>query len=190
MPTASEAASNKSRRQPPAGNPDARGATSASARKHLLLAGVLFALDAFVLNQGAIAAITLLAVLVGIFPVAMYRWLRHGDRRHLGTSLIYTVAALLVFAANHVNNKIAEVRAAELISRVEHYKADTGAYPASLAALVPAYIDHVPRAKYTIFFAEFTYQSRPGMTTLAYMDLPPFGRPSYDFDNRNWYYLD
>lgn len=59
-----------------------------------------------------------------------------------------------------------------------------------VAALVPAYIDHVPRAKYTIFFAEFTYQSRPGMTTLAYMDLPPFGRPSYDFDNRNWYYLD
>lgn len=159
-------------------------------RNHFLFAGALLVLDAFVLNQGAIAAVMLLLVLVVVLPVAVYRLLRHADRRLLATCAIYAVAAVLVFAANHVNNRIAAARATELIAAIARYKSETGDYPVSLEALVPAYVDRVPRAKYAVLSADFSYQSRPGLTTLSYMELPPFGRPTYDFEKGIWFYLD
>lgn len=151
----------------------------------------IYLLDAFVFNQGAIAAITILIVLIVFLPTAIYHQIKYSNGTHRFIKcLIYFSAAILVFASNHINNKIAHNRAVELIQVIEKYKQDNGSYPEKLEVLVPKYISNIPKAKFTFYGSDFRYISRPSGTMLFYTDMPPFGRQTYSFDSHKWGYLD
>lgn len=81
-------------------------------------------------------------------------------------------------------------RAEVLITAVKSFHAKNQRYPKSLEELVPEFIDWVPLAKYTFVFSSFWYGTAPDNTILSYVDLPPFGRPTYSFTRNEWSYLD
>ena len=155
-----------------------------------LVAVTLFILDAFVMNQGLLASVMLVVAIFNLLPIAIYHQVKYGNglQRYIRCG-IYASAAFLVFGANYANNRIAEARALELIRVIDQYHAANAKYPGSLEELVPSFIDKVPRAKFTLL-GEFQYYSSVDGTTLLYMDMPPFGRPLYDFEKKSWDYLD
>ena len=152
---------------------------------------VLFVLDAFVFNQGVLAAITLMFVLFGFLPKALIAYFkRSSPRYYLKKSLIYAVMAVGVLGANYVNNQTARQRAELLIGKIEAYRAAQGEYPARLEALVPGYIDAVPMSKYTLVHNRFFYIKGRSNVLLGYVHFPPFGRRIYSFETKKWEYLD
>lgn len=103
---------------------------------------------------------------------------------------IYLSAVALVFGLNALNNRLAQSRADFLITAVNLFHSENQVYPQSLEELVPRYIKEVPLAKYTLEFNQFRYTRSETDTYLYYMDMPPFGRPTYSFQKGEWFYLD
>ncbi len=160
-------------------------------KKTIIYAAVIFCVDAFFMNQGAIAVITLLVVVFVFLPKTIFGHIR---KREYKTGyikcLIYGSAAFLVFGSNYLNNIIAHNRSVTLITTIEQYKSDNGVYPESLEALVPKYIESVPTAKFTLSWNRFYYWGQDGDASLLYVAVPPFGRPIYRFSKKKWGYLD
>jgi len=151
----------------------------------------LFIFDAFVMNQGAIAAITIFIIFLWLLPKSVFLKYKNKSPKVLLTkALIYGVMALAVFSANFVNNKLAKYRAEKLIVAIEAFHQSTGSYPEKLTDLVPGYIPAVPMAKYTLIFNKYWYIKDKDNASLFYVALPPFGRPTYSFTRQSWSYLD
>jgi hypothetical protein len=51
------------------------------------------------------------------------------------------------------------------------------------------YLPTVPRAKYILFAGDFLYLTYKGHR-LMWVEIPPFGRPYYDFEEAKFGYLD
>lgn len=150
---------------------------------------ILVAVDAFLLNQGAIAAITAIVLLVRL-PWIFRKKVADTRRRRLRNFAIYMSAVVLVFALNIGNNAIAQHRAEALVVTVKAYHAKYRCYPTALADLAPEFIDRVPIAKYT-FWGFFWYAKYEcDRAVLFYVKVPPFGRPTYSFERDEWIYLD
>ena len=160
-------------------------------KKTVFKAVGLFVVDAFVMNQGAIAVITALVIFFWLLPKsALLKYKKESPKAPLTKAAIYGVMVLAVFVANFANNKIATYRAEGLIIAIEKYHQSTGRYPEKLNDLVPAYIPKVPIAKYTLFSSEFWYKNSHDTVVLFYVALPPFGRPTYSFNSQTWGYID
>jgi len=162
-------------------------------RGTLISAIVFFMLDAFVFSQGVWsmfgAVVLLIVTLVSIRGTSKARVV-------LVKIAISLILAPAVFASLYAQNALAQSRAKTVVAAVEHYHDDRGTYPKQLDDLVPAYLSSVPRAKYEVF-GSFTYfdgtVGNPNAAqnpTLYYTDLPPFGRPTYNFREHRWCYLD
>ncbi len=67
---------------------------------------------------------------------------------------------------------------------------DKGEYPLTLEALVPVYIESIPTSKYTIGNNSFKFINNNGSACLLYVHLPPYGRPTYSFNDKKWTYID
>jgi hypothetical protein len=159
--------------------------------KTLITAAILFLLDAFVLNQGAISIILILFIVFWWLPKSAFK--KHkgqSPKVELTKVLIYGLVAIAVFSSNIINNRIAKGRAKDLIQVIETYRQTTGRYPHTLTELVPAYLPNVPNAKYTLIFNNFTYIDCQGRVSLFYVSLPPSGRPTYVFNRKEWKYID
>lgn len=160
-------------------------------KSSIFTAIALFILDAFVMNQGAIAAVSIVVIVLWILPKSAFiKYKNESPKVPLTKALIYGVMALAVFSANFANNKLAKYRAEKLIVAIEAYHQSTGNYPEKLTDLVPSYIPAVPVAKYTLAFNEYWYINDKDVASLFYVELPPFGRPTYSFDSHSWGYLD
>lgn len=144
----------------------------------------LVVLDGFVLNQG------LLSLFVGLWAVFSLLLLASGKiehtRRDSLRSLILLSAALLVLLSNWLNNRMALDHAGQIITAVQRYNDRHGRYPDTLTALVPVFMEEIPAAKYSLFFNSFTYSTRAGEAYLSYMEMPPFGNPTYLFSSKQW----
>lgn len=154
------------------------------------LAALLITVDAFLLNQGAIAVLVGLGLLFIGLPRTFLRKfvaVRPQRLRNLG---IYLSAVALVFTLNTLNNKIARNRAEVLVSAVKSFHTENQRYPKSLEELMPKYVEQIPLAKYTLMFNKFGYKTSENDTYLMYTDMPPFGRPIYSFPRGTWDYLD
>jgi hypothetical protein len=159
--------------------------------KALITATVLFVLDAFVMNQGAISIILILLIVFWWVPKSAFKKYKgQSPKVELTKALIYGSVAIVVFSSNIINNKIAKGRANNLIQVIENYHQTTGQYPQTLTELVPAYLQNVPKAKYTLIFNKFTYINYQGSVSLFYVSLPPYGRPTYVFNRKEWKYID
>lgn len=166
-------------------------AAAPSLRRALLNGTLLVLIDAFLLNQGAIALLVgLWVLLIGLPRTLLAGKFATVRPQRLKCAAVYLVAAGLVFALNAANNRIAMSRAETLIAAVKAYHAKHRRYPESLQALVPEYIDEVPQAKYTLLSSPFRYLTSPQGPSLMYVEVPPFGRPMYSFERDAWERLD
>ena len=104
--------------------------------------------------------------------------------------LIYSLMIISVFGANYLNNKIARSRATQIITAVEKFKAVNNKYPIKLSELAPDYIKAIPRAKYTLYSNEFSYYNLEDDPFIYYVEVPPFGRTTYHFNQKKWGYID
>lgn len=155
-----------------------------------LLAIALFSIDALLLNQGVLSALVCAWLILVSLPRIYLSKSRSGRATRLAHIAMLVAAALLVFAANWINNRIARTRAETLIVAVKKFKQSTGHYPANLQDLAPNFIDHIPLAKYTIAFNDFKFSSAKDHVRLWYFEFPPFGRPAFNFNGDRWEYLD
>ncbi len=153
-------------------------------------AAALVAVDAFVLNQGVLAALVGLWMLFVSLPRAVFGKSPDQRGRRLARVAIMLGAVVIVFGLNWANNQIARARAETLVHAIAAFKQAHQRYPAKLDELVPEFLDNVPRAKYTLVFSGFYYRTAPDSHTLFYIEFPPFGRPIYDFEKATWRYLD
>jgi len=170
---------------------DETSARVASLRRALVQAALLVGLDAFVLNQGAIAALVALPGLLEreprTFLASKYQAVRAQRLRNIG---VYAAAVVLVFVLNAANNSLAEHRAERVIAAVKAFRAEQQRYPKSLGELLPRHIEEVPSAKLTAFFNGFWYWSADSGASLMYVAVPPFGRRVYSFETGEWSYID
>jgi hypothetical protein len=149
---------------------------------------MLFAADALLLGQGLLAALLLMTVGGWLLPKAML--LVKVGRDAWPTVRLATLCgltAVAIMATINLNNHLARQRATRLIQAIELYRAANGRYPLALEALVPRYMTAIPRAKYTLTFNQFVYQQFDQHALLGYVEVPPFGRPCFDFDQRRWH---
>ena len=153
------------------------------------LAAVLVAIDAFLLNQGVIAALVGIWMLFVALPRAAF-----GEpairRVRLARVAVFLTAALFVFGLNWLNNAIARTRAETLIAAINAFKQTNQRYPRDLGELVPGFLDSVPNAKYTFGHAAFDYVAADENAALMYVAFPPFYRPTYQFKSGRWEILD
>lgn len=156
----------------------------------LAAAALLLFVDAIWLGQGIISLLLALGLLFVSLPRTFTRKFAAVRRERLRNLAIYLGAIVLVVGWNTFNLWIAQRRAETIVAAVKAYRADHGAYPRALSALVPRYIDAVPRAKYTLAFGQFQYLRSDDDALLLYVGLPPFGRSVYSFARNAWSYLD
>jgi hypothetical protein len=161
---------------------------------HVIAAAALYTLDAFILEQGAIA--TLVAVVMATQGL-IYVVLGVGENRArllhgLRLIAIYFGLVVAVVATLIMNNAIALVRATRIVGALKLYKAKHGRYPERLQDLVPEYMPWVPLAKDTLLFNAFHYWHHDDDDggCLMYTIFPPFGRRIYGLADEKWSYID
>ncbi len=151
-------------------------------------------LDVFVANQGALA--TIIGFGGGLYTLvrlgqAVWRRQQRLVLARAGAAVVWFALPVSVLDTNRWLNARAAERAAEVVRAVDAYEHDQGSYPRSLSALVPRYLPEVPQAKPTVM-GDFRYipPARGRAPTLLYVELPPFGRRAYHFDERVWFTID
>jgi hypothetical protein len=100
------------------------------------------------------------------------------------------VTLAVVLGNSAVQSRIAKANAVRIVDACEQFRADDGRFPHTLDELVPEYLKFIPRAKYCLFWGKYLYFNNDGDPILTWVDVPPFGRPTYDFQNRRWGYVD
>lgn len=153
-------------------------------------AGVLIAVDAFILNQGVLSALVGLWMLFVSLPRAVFNKEPEQRHRRFARVAIFLAAVLLVFGLNWANNQVAHQRAETLVVAIKAFNQQHQRYPERLDELVPEYIDHVPATKYTLGSPSFRYVSTPEDHSLFYVAMPPFGRRVYSFERNEWFSID
>lgn len=150
-----------------------------------LIAGVIVLVGSVVLGQATVVALTQLAVAAALGLFALVRRLG-GDKDGAGAAVVKTLIFIGLFligtAFDAVNKRTAMSRAEKIITACRAHKDKTGVFPESLQALVPDYLDAVPRAKYTVLWGKFHY----GEGRLAWMLVPMTVMPSYDLNAGRW----
>ena len=96
----------------------------------------------------------------------------------------------IVVGNSALQSRIAKFNAERIVVAVEQFRSTNGSYPNKLDELVPRYLEAVPRAKFCLVFSEFMYLTSNEQHTLMWVSIPPFGRPTYNFEQRKWGYLD
>jgi hypothetical protein len=100
------------------------------------------------------------------------------------------VTFALVLGNSAMQSRIAKANAERIIAACEKFHAGNGRFPDTLDELVPEYMPFIPRAKYCLEWNKYQYINIEGNPILLWVDIPPFGRPTYNFQNRRWGYLD
>lgn len=145
--------------------------------------------DAIWLGQGIISVFVALVLLLVGLPRALMKKSAHERRPRLRNLAIYFGAIVLILGWNALNLWIAGRRADTVVAAVKAYRADNGAYPTRLDALVPRYLEAVPRAKYTLSFDTFYYVRSEDNPLLFYYPIPP-ARSVYSFARGTWIHMD
>jgi hypothetical protein len=100
------------------------------------------------------------------------------------------VTLAVVLGNSAVQSRIAKTNARRIVAACEQFNAGNGRFPRTLDELVPEYLKFIPRAKYCLFWDKYQYFNDDGHPLLVWVDIPPHGRPTYNFQNRRWGYVD
>ena len=172
-------------------------------RRSLLVLLVFVALDGLVMGQGIWTLLVATVAVVAQLRLSAWRAVKRDaprSRAHLRAAGVYVITVAMVLAYVSTNNRIAARRADEVIAACRGYEAAHGRLPTALSELVPAFLPRVPRAKYTLMYADFAYWTAAagdgapdGVTahhSLMYVVMPPFGRRLYQFETNSWRTVD
>lgn len=160
--------------------------------RYVLIATLTWGMfDAFVFGQAVISAILCVTGVLYFLPraVAARRDAARFKLRlsKMAITFIVGLAALGVIAYGNV---IARERAELLIVTVEQFYVKHGRYPERLEEVAPEFISAIPRAKYVMIFDKFIYSASGSRHSLMYVEMPPFGRRTYTFEDHKWTYVD
>jgi hypothetical protein len=164
-------------------------------RASVIIAAVLYVVDAFVLSLPFFAFLLFVVVLLYFLPATLWalRSNRPIARLRATKAGICLLAAISIFVTLGLQNSMADRRAVKLGEACLAYRAKYHHYPKSLKALVPEFIPSVPVAKYGLLGGDrFIYSSQEDEREpmLYYEATPPFGRRFYHMESRSWGYLD
>ncbi|MBL6985606.1 MAG: hypothetical protein ISR72_00970 [Methylobacter sp.] len=160
-------------------------------KKTIITATILFVLDALVINQGVISLFLIFTIILWWLPKSAFKkYKKQSPKEELTKILVYGFIVAAIFTANSINNTIAQNRANDLVLIIENFHQATGSYPKTLNDLVPSYLPRIPTAKYTLSFNSFKYINYGKNISLFYHAIPPFGRPTYVFNRKEWIYID
>lgn len=162
---------------------------SFSLKKAFVWAGILVALDAFILNQGILSGLVGLWILFVSIPRAVFTKVPDLKRHRFMRAGIFLSAVILVFGLNWANNQISRNRAETLITAIKAFDKKNQRYPNKLDELVPDFIARVPTTKYTFGDTKFYYIAEPDLHILFYVAMPPVRR-TYNFEKDKWGSLD
>ncbi len=152
-----------------------------SMRKHLIIAGLILAFEACVgvgiigMSYGMVLAVT-----YAILAIAQ----RQRRSEWFSVAVIYTLMLVATVGLLSSNIKVALRRAAPVISAVNCYHSDHGAYPKTLDELVPAYLPSIPRAGFTLISRNFRYFNDE--RSQLYFPAMFHGVFAYDFSTETW----
>ena len=153
----------------------------------LFFAGLLFVMDALIVNVVFFSLLVGIPLVVVGLPLLLLK--RDGRRQGLGIIGIFAGVLVMVVVMVKVNAYVAPLHADRLIVAIESYRAATGVYPKELDDLVPKFIDHVPRAQYTLG-GRFWY-SGGGTAEPPKLWYNPhqMDHRIYRFETKDWGYL-
>lgn len=126
------------------------------------------------------------------FIVSLLKNAIEGSNWRLALARIVTpvLTFWLLWTNNTIQIQVAEANALRVVAALETYHAANGKFPKKLDELVPQYFNSVPVAKYCFGpWGRFTYINS-GNPIFFWHVIPPYGRKTYDFENRRWGYLD
>jgi hypothetical protein len=180
---------------------DVKPAAACSVLRGLAVPSALFVLDGLILGQGVLTALVAAGAVVVSAPLALVAKTKHREEaflRHLRRAIVYPATAAAVIGFVALGNLHARHTADGVIAACDAYRTAHGRYPTKLDDLVPELLPSVPRAKPTLMFGSFFYVDGSSVTgedgkqrpSLMYVQIPPFGRPVYLFDEKRWSYLD
>jgi hypothetical protein len=106
------------------------------------------------------------------------------------------IAFLALQSANYISNCITDQQIDSAISlgtpiveAIEKFHATTGSYPETLEALIPSYLQNIPKTKVGFKTSDFKFLSRPDSFTL-YIEMPAwhvcYYEPQYERWIRQW----
>lgn len=148
-------------------------------------------IDAFFFGQAVISVILCIAGVLFFLPRAIAA--RRDDARfklRLSKAAITSAVGFAALGMIAYGNVIARERAESLVAAVEQFYAKHGRYPERLEQIVPEFISEIPKAKYVVIAAKFGYSNSDSRHSLTYVQMPPFGRRIYTFEDRKWTSLD
>lgn len=151
----------------------------------------LGAVDAFFFGQ-AVIAFFLCVTGALYYPLRAIQARNDGARLRLrlAKAAVTSIAGFAALGAIVQGNVMARERAESLIAAVERFHAKHGRYPGRLEEMVPEFVAEIPRAKYVVIADRFRYSRSGSRHSLVYMEMPPFGRRIYTFEDREWTTLD
>jgi hypothetical protein len=118
---------------------------------------------------------------------------RPGWRIALFRVAIPAVTLGIVLANTAIQWTIAEQNAAHIIKACEEFHVANGRCPKTLDELVPQHLQSIPRAKYCLspMDSKFSsYSSSDGDQSILWWYKVPFGKEVYDFQSKQWRYID
>lgn len=154
-----------------------------------LVAICIFIVDSFVIGTPTFSVFVAIYVIFYVFPVTLISIKHKPKLRFFGYKLvIYSVLVAASFGFYTYDTSVAEQRADAIIAAVDQYHLDQGRYPLSLVHLVPAYLPEIPKPR--IVPGTFYYLGAPEDPHLVYVHMPPFGKLSWSFRDKQWIELD
>ncbi len=142
--------------------------------------GVLVAFIALVFN--------LFTSLVNLLRTNRSSALRHGLK-----ALICILTIVAIVGTYALDQRRGRANAERIIKAVEAYHGECETYPWQLEDLVPRFIPKIPRSSVNLFFYQYYYRRGREENQdpyLVWVAQPPFGRYLYNFETKEWHYLD
>ncbi len=171
-------------------------------RRILLIVGGVFA-DIFVIGLPLFGVVVFLLsslYFFGVILVALFKKKFHFAKLYFVLILIMVCMAPLSVYGCKLNTELAKERALAVAEALEAYHAQQQKYPANLSELCPKYLDSIPFPKYCLFCLftiasdhHYTYMYFPEQhpePTFSFVSDPPFGRWFWNFEKKEWQYLD
>jgi hypothetical protein len=153
-----------------------------------LIAVCIFVFD-FMMASPTFSGFLLIYTLIILLPVTLLS-IRNKPKLHAAATklLVYTVFIAATFGFYAYDLSLARQRSDVVIAAVERYYQQHDSYPSSLLDLVPDYLPSIPKPR--IAPSEFMYLNAPENPQLIYTGLSPFERYAWQFEQREWSYLD
>ena len=152
---------------------------------------ILFVADSLMGGAGLGAMIAVILLFGNLLLMLINIKNRRIRNYRIISSLLLIVTIGMATGVVLINKHVGHKNATILISSIEKYRTEIGRYPKNLSMLVPDFISSIPRCAYRPSgYNDFKYFENNGHHILLWVETPPFGRPLYDFESREWRYLD